>query len=270
MEGGKPVAGRIEASAGACGPCGRLVRRCVKDLPQQWLRLRASLGESRVLVSGGRRPRPGSSAPINLGTDALMRDIVRALQDAAALVGPELNVAVTDISSNPSSVVEFRAMTRASDLVAPHVDRLLVLDGGAEVAEVLVRLHGRCVKQLGEDRQRERLHLPCPLCSRQALVKEVQDRRGWASGPEATPQVVRCMMCNEQWAEAEYEWLSKIVISERDEQQMLKWLLAELNWKFNDAQRKLEKLEMLAELTPKDLEGIDAAAVVAMVKEIVS
>jgi len=264
VQSGVRVAGGIEASAGLCGGCSRLVRRCVGELPGQWLQLRASLGESRVLVGGGgRRPKPGASVPINLGTDALMRDIVRVLHDGAVLLAPVLNVVVPVLLCNPSSVSEFRGMSSAVDLLRPNVERLAVVDGGVEVAKRIVHQHRRAVRQLGESPQREMLHLPCPRCGRQLLVREVQDRRGWSSGGGETPEVVRCLGCQEEWTESEYAWLSRMVISERDESDVLKWLVAEAQW-------KLGRLERLASLSAEDLEGIDAAAVVAMVREIVA
>ena len=265
VEGGKRVGKPIEASYGLCRACRRRVERCVADMPEQWLRLRSTLGESRALVGGGRRPKPGSSTPINLATDALMRTMVEVAHDALDLVGPQMNVGVPALPANPATGVQLSTLSMFAHLVGPNVERLALVEGGVEVANAVVTQHRRAVRQLGEARQRERLHLPCPRCGQQALVREVVDRR-WSS--DGTPEVVRCLGCREEWSEAEYAWLSRIVISERDEQNVLKWLLAELNWKYNEAQGKLEKLEALAGLGPGDLDGIDAPAVVAMVREI--
>jgi hypothetical protein len=271
-EGSRRVGALIEVPVGLCRPCERLTARAVRVLPRQWLQLKCSLGESRSSVVSGRRPKPGSSVPLNVGTEALMRDVVRAMHDAARLVGEQARVDVPVLPANPSSVREFRVLTSAAALVGNRVGVLAASAAGLDAARVLVVSHRRCVRQLGEDRQQERLHLPCPQCGRQSLVREVVDRRGWSSGGVGTPEVVRCLGCREEWSESEYRWLSQLVLAdakEREEQDVLRWLLAEVNHKFNEAQDKLERLERLAALEPDDLVGIDASAVVAMVREIV-
>ena len=264
----------VEVADEPCRGCEGRFRRCVGGLPVQWLRLREALGESAAVVGGGRRPKPESSLPINVGADALMKTISRRLYDAAVLVGEDLNVELPRLPTNPGSLFEYRMVVRCVALVKDHVGELVSTAAGCEVAVALVRAYTRSERHLGEAALRERLHMPCPKCGQQCLVRETLDRVVWSSGAaeRVTPQVVRCLVCREEWDESQYRWLSRMVLSEheRKEQKVLEWLLAEVNWKFNDAQEKLAQLERLAGLSAEDLEGIDAAAVVAMVREILA
>lgn len=270
IEDGRRAPARIDMPHGLCDSCARWVRHSLKALPQDWLKLKLTIGESRTQIGGGRRPKPESRVLLNTGTDAMMRDIVSLCTWAVKTVAPVLRIMSEVVPPNPSSVVEYRVITRAVALVSDNVTKLVTVADGVEICEQIVLLHRRAVRQLGETEQREKLALPCPSCGRQSLVREVQDRRGRESvGGVATPEVVRCLSCeggpnrDGTWSESDYRWLSTMVLSEREEANVLRWLLAEANW-------KLERLGRLAQLEAKDLDGIDAPAVVAMVREIVT
>jgi hypothetical protein len=253
LEGGRRAPATMDQPTGLCRSCQRYVAHSMEKLPGDWCRLKLTLGEFQVSAGGGgRRPKPGSRVPLNVGTDSLMRDIVSVCAWAADAVEPALGVRAGMPLRNPSSIVGYKTITRAVGLVSHHVEKLLEAGDGVEICEQIVLLHRRAVRQLGETEQRERLHLPCPSCGRLSLVREVQDRRGreLVAGVE-TPEVVRCLSCDGgpnrdgTWTETEYQWLSTMVLSEREEHNVLKWLLAEANW-------RLEQIGKVADIMAND------------------
>lgn len=228
----------LEQQLGLCDPCQRWVRSAMRQLPGDWCKLKLTIGESRAPLRGGRRPKPGSRVPINVGADELMRQIVTAAWDAGALVAAELNARWPWIRQTRSSVHDYQLLVAAERLASPNVGALISNPAGIGVALLITHLHRRVAQQVGETMQRERKHLPCPSCGAQALVQEVQDRRGHVSASDgsATPEVIRCLACDGgpnrdgTWTETEYEWLAQMVLSEREEHNVLKWLLAEAQW----------------------------------------
>ncbi|PKQ59740.1 hypothetical protein B5566_02545 [Mycobacterium sp. MHSD3] len=242
VEDGRRRAALLTTPTGLCEGCQRWVRASMRALPDDWLKLELTIGEHRALVGDKtRRPRPGSKVPINVATDDLMRRIVEAAHTAAALVAKTTGARWRGYPRSTTTGRDYRLVQAAARLVAERVDVLIAAeDGGLDAAIRIVDLHRQAVQQLGETRQRERQHLPCPSCGVQALVREVQDRRpAYSSGPHdgrQTPEVIRCLACDGgpngdgTWTETEYRWLSTMVISEREEHNMLKWLLAEAQW----------------------------------------
>lgn len=233
---GKRVAAQLTTPTGLCQPCQRGIRRAMRELPADWCKLKLTIGESRAPIGGGgRRPKPGSRVPINTAADDLMRRIVYTAWDAALVVAFELNARWDWARASRSSGHDYKLLSAAVDLVAPNVDKLADVDPHAALRICL--MHRYATKHLGETRQLERKHLPCPSCGAQALVKEVQDLRGRQSidGIE-TPEVIRCLACDGgpngdgTWTEDQYRWLAKMVTSEREEHKVLKWLLAEAQW----------------------------------------
>ena len=231
---GKRVPALLKTPAGLCGHCLKIAASASAALPHDWCKLKVAIGESRRVVSESTsRPKPESKVLLNLESDALMQAIVSESIAAARLVSDRMNVRVL-LPRNRSSAVAYRCLVRAVRLVVPNVEMLAGDEDGALLVLRLVELHRRVVSHLGETAQRERLHLPCPSCSRSALVREVQDRRGreLVDG-SSTPEVIRCQSCQNIWSESEYQWLSQMVRSEREEYNMLKWLLAEANWRLS-------------------------------------
>lgn len=233
---GQRIPAQLTTEDGLCKPCQRWVRTAIRNLPGDWCKLKLTIGESRSPIRGGRRPKPGSRVPINVSTDELMRHIVAACNYAAELVAAELNTEWRWYGRATTSAHDYRLLVAAELMVSPHVDKLAEADTAAALR--LADLHRRVTQQLGETRQRERQHLPCPSCGAQALVKEVQDRRRNVSAADgtATPEVIRCLACDGgpnrdgTWTEAEYQWLSRMVLDEREEMNLTKWLVAEANW----------------------------------------
>ncbi|OBJ19882.1 hypothetical protein [Mycobacterium sp. 1245801.1] len=236
---GKRVPAQLSTATGLCQPCQRWVRSSMRALPSDWCKLKLTIGESRAPVGGGgRRPKPGSRVPINTAADDLMRQIAGACDTAAVLVSDAVHTQWHFFGRPTGRDRDYRMIEKAVRLVAERVDTLVACGAiGIHAALRLAVLHRYATRHLGETRQREKQHLPCPSCGAQALVKEVRDLRGRGSvnGVE-TPEVIRCLACDGgpngdgTWTEAEYQWLSKMVLTEREEQDVLKWLLAEAQW----------------------------------------
>lgn len=234
---GRRVAAPITHATGLCDACRDWTQRSSRLLPHDWCKLKVTIGESRAPVSDKtRRPKPGPKVPLNVTNDALMRDMVDTANEAAEVVAAAMNVTWTRTGHtktgwSTSSWQDYRLLHRAVRLITGRVDKLLEAPEGVDIARRLVMLHRSTVRHLGETAQRERQHLPCPSCGANALVKEVQDRRGHESvaGVE-TPEVIHCMACEGTWTESEYQWLSTMVLSEREEHDVLKWLLEEAKW----------------------------------------
>ncbi|AER47643.1 DNA binding protein [Mycobacterium phage DS6A] len=233
---GRRLPALIADPPGMCEPCERAIAAALRALPGQWRKLELTLGESRAPVAGGRRPKPGSRVPINTNTDELMGQIAAACDDAGRIVAAALHTQWRPLNRARRTVRhEHSVIVAAAELVAPNVPALLDGGLGLGVARRIMHLHRRARHQLGETRQRERQHLPCPSCGAQALVREVQDRRRTTSAGDgsATPEVIRCLACNGgpnrdgTWTETEYTWLAHMVLAEREEIAVLKWLLAE-------------------------------------------
>lgn len=229
---------QLTTPVGLCESCQRWVGAALRALPGDWCKLKLTIGESRASVSGGgRRPKPGSRVPLNVSADELMRHMVLAAWDAGSHVAGELSSRWDWVRRPRSSAHDYRLLVAAELLVSPNVRLLAANQDGVRTALFLGHLHRRATQHLGETLQRERQHLPCPSCGAQALVKEVQDRRGRESvAGVQTPEVIRCLACDGgpnrdgTWTEAEYQWLSRMVLDEREEIAVLKWLLAQAEW----------------------------------------
>ncbi|PJE24747.1 MAG: hypothetical protein CK431_04425 [Mycobacterium sp.] len=237
---GRRLPALLTTAAGLCEPCRRWARRSVRALPTDWCKLKLTIGESRALVSDKtRRPKPGPKVPLNVASDALMGDIVDTASSAAAVVAFALNIARRRSGyAGGSSGHDYRLLFDSAELVSENIDQLTTTEDGLQYVRRMVMLHSSVRRHLGETMQRERQHLPCPFCGG-VVIKEVRDLRGRTSssikGTE-TPEIIRCTSCDNgpnqdgTWTEAEYRWLSTQVLSEREEINVLKWLLAEAQW----------------------------------------
>lgn len=235
---GRRQAAQLTTAVGLCDACRRWARRCVRELPTDWCKLKLTLGESRALIGDKtRRPKPGPKVPLNVASDALMGDIVDTASAAAEVVAAAINATRRRIGhAGGSSGHDYRLLADSAAIVAEHIDKLATDADGLHLTRRMCMLHSGVRRHLGETQQRERQHLPCPFCGG-VVIKEVRDLRGRTSinGTE-TPEIIRCTSCDNgpnrdgTWTEAEYQWLSKQVLSEREEINVLKWLLAEAQW----------------------------------------
>ena len=171
------------AGRGLCWPCERHGRWAIEQLPLDWRDLsdRLAPGSGGGVVSGSRTEAP---IPVNLGVDALMREI------AYALTAWEIRVRdVAHLSDAPARGVRDQvAVPRAAAILAAHFPVLLALpfegympydstapvdeDGPGAVVE-LTSLHHRARTMLGLTVRRERRELPCPLipCERHGVER---------------------------------------------------------------------------------------------------
>jgi hypothetical protein len=244
----KVVAGKREPAllttrVGLCETCQRWARRCVRELPTDWCKLKLTIGENRTPAGEKpeRRPRPGPKVLLNVTNDALMRDIIDTANEAAEIVAAALSITRrrtghTRRGWSPSSQQDYQLLSACAGLIAENIAKLVADEDGLKLMRRMVLLHRTVVRHLGETLQREKQELPCPFCGG-VVVKEVRDLRSRSSinGTE-TPEVIRCTSCDNgpnrdgTWTEAHYRWLSAQVLSEREEIEVLKWLLAEKQW----------------------------------------
>lgn len=263
---GKRVAALLSKPEGLCEPCQAWVQRVLDDFPQQWLKLELTLGEHRAPHSERtRRPKPGSIIPLNVTTDELQHRVDDLLLNAALLVASEMKMKLRRYEGE-STIQVHRRIQRYATLVYTNLDKLLAAEPTNASVRGMVQLHSTIVRHLGETAQRERKHLPCPQCGAQGLVKEVQDNRGkeyHSDNVNETPEVVRCTNCDGAWSEEEYNWLSRIVLSEREEREMVEWLLAEARWERDYcawlAAERLWLLARAAVVTSMDVDEFESA-----------
>ena len=243
---GRRTAAVVADGRQLCESCTGEARRAFARLPHDWLKLKASLADTGGGAGEKVRSTPTPAAPINVAAEALMARIVDCVKRGDATVREVMGMDVM-AGSGRGSRAEYRFLTAATMRIVPNVDRLIGAPEGAywrghvglawsgvDVALMALDVRRRVRQHLGETRQREVLHLPCPRCNARALVREVEDRRRWTSATDgvATPEVIRCAACEGEWTEAEYRWLSRMVLSERERKEIrvLEWLLAEATW----------------------------------------
>lgn len=253
---GKRRPALLTTQAGLCEPCLRWVLRSLAEFPRDWWRLKAALGDRLKGSSDKITYTPTPTVPINVDTDALMCGLVdvaaQAAQATEAVTGIRRSGGVGRGFRSLSENAEF-AEKRFAEVIAGErgfamfsftgwdesgTVRQKVEINGFEIARRVVDLSAKVRGQLGESEKLRREPLPCPRCDTpRALVREVQDRRRWVSQTvpdgSATPEVVRCLSCGEQWSESDYKWLSRLVLGEKEGKQMLElsqWLVAEARW----------------------------------------
>ncbi|WP_301119817.1 hypothetical protein [Mycolicibacterium fortuitum] len=231
-----------------CDACLDWAARVLGWLPNDWLKLKLSLGDTGGAAGEKVHSTPTPAVPLNVAADELMGYVVDVIKQADATLRYEMGMDPVP-PVRRASPAEYRYIAEAVARIGPNVTRLADAPhrvwrnaaaaytrewSGPDVITRAIDVHDQVRVHLGHTVQRERKQLPCPRCKVRALVKEVQDRRrqvAYSSDPElATPEVIRCLACHSEWTEAEYAWLSKWVLSEREEMELLKWLLAEAQW----------------------------------------
>lgn len=233
-----------------CEACERWARRCLLDFPHAWCKLKLTLGERQSGAGSKVSYTPTPGVPVNVDADALMGVLVEvagwAAQAAADSTGASRSGGLGRGYASMCENVAF-AEVRFADMVACRTLAFKSWDesgtvpqkvelSGLDIARRIVDAAARSRSHLGESVRVRREPLPCPRCGTpRVLVREVQDNRGRVSASDgsATPEVVRCMACGEQWAEADYRWLSRLVLGEKEGRKMLElaqWLIAEARW----------------------------------------
>lgn len=111
--------------------------------------------------------------------------------------------------------------------------RELVHLTGIEVLERLTRAHHLTRKHLGHTKLRTKSTLPCDACGADTLGR---DDGTW---------VINCTTCKAKYTENELGFLVRMKIDEiqtKEENDMLRWLLAEAQWKLGRVQGVVESL----------------------------
>ncbi|URM86531.1 hypothetical protein PBI_HILLTOPFARM_90 [Mycobacterium phage Hilltopfarm] len=248
-----------------CDGCLLRVQRSVRYMAKDWLRLRNHLGHRATSdtdkVGGTRTP----GIPLNTQVEALMSRMVELAEHACAMVGKPVGA-----SRGRSEQRDAQVINHAAQYLTPRVGRLLevpptellvwapIPDGdsgwddkggqprervelsGLDIAAQIVRANRRVGQLLGKDRLRHHYALPCPA----------MDARGrycgaMTVGRDDGEARVNCTTCGASWTDAEYEFLSGLVLDEiklREENDMLRYLLAEAYWRLDTLQLRADAL----------------------------
>jgi hypothetical protein len=176
-----------------------------------------------------------------------------------------INVATEHVAAaDETTLMEARAGLERARLAAALCDdcngwsdhgqaRELAYLNGFEILEQLTRLHHLTRKHLGHTILRHHSTLPCDACGAATL--------GRADGT----WVIDCTTCGAKYTENELGFLIRMKIDEihtKEENDMLRWLLAEAQWRLDQIQAKVDVLRdddtiQLAGAGPIIIEAID-------------
>jgi hypothetical protein len=284
---GRKLGAVVEDERGFCRRCFGMVRAALREIEKDWDALGAAVGDhltgAEVHVSGSKDP----PMPLN-GTVMALRSTLSEWCEAALWMvaeplgidvrqrhkakgwpvkdGPVVAQAARVLPENIKLLLE--AETQPVAVWMPHATRWTTKDlDGHDVAMRLADLHREVNSVLGQTNPRVRLALPCPAFDCGA--------RGTMGIDNGTTDI-NCTACGGTWTQAEYDWLANLLISDEQEKEteMLKYLLAEAQWKLEvgawlvaERDHKLFQLGRLSRMTSADLAGIDGVAVVELMRE---
>lgn len=278
IENNTRVGAVIAEQRGLCRRCYGSVRRAVEAIEADWARLSAAVGEQTVTGAEHVSGTPGSPMPLNGAVLALRSSLSEWCEAALWAVAETLGIDVRTrhkakgwpVKERPVIVQAARALpANLKALLAAPMQPVSVWHGemdaaclwtaedmdGIDIALKLADLHRQVDLVLGETNPRKRLNMPCPVLDCGA--------RGTLGIDNGTDRV-NCTACGGSWTQAQYDWLANLLVSEhkKGEAQMLKYLLAEAQW-------KLHQIERLSRMTEDDLAGIDGYAVVELLRELI-
>lgn len=278
------VGAALTADSGPlCGGCYARLRSAIKGMPGDWLRLKASLGENLTDDAGGKVHLTRTPAiPLNTAVEALMCRIVEVAERAAEMVESELGIDVRPTSdyTDPRLASVDRAAKRLDTTLDVLLDieaqpmlvwgriptgddgwdeggdgqpRELVEMDGLDVAAQIVRVNREVGVRLGKAHLRHTSALPCDACGGHELGR---DDGTW---------VINCLRCGAKYSEDELGFLIRMKLSEiesKEENDMLRYLLAEAYWRLDSLQLRADALAdewdvlaaVLAENPDKSLE----------------
>lgn len=285
LVGGVKFGALIESQRGLCRRCFGMVRGAIGSIEGDYAKLNGAVGDhassGEVHVSGTREP----PMPLN-GTVLALRSTLSEWAEAAMwAVAEPLGIDVRERHKAKGwPVKDGPVITQAGRILPENLKLLLdapeqsvtvwVSTGfairdmdGIDIAMKLCDIHHEVNQVLGLTNPRIRLSLPCPKydCGTHGTV-----------GMDNGSTEITCTACGGAWSQAEYDWLSKLLITDEQEKEtaMLKYLLAEARWKTAVGQwlvaerdHKLLQLGRLSRMSAADLAGIDGAAVVNLVRE---
>ncbi|MFF5261341.1 hypothetical protein ACFY4C_20555 [Actinomadura viridis] len=207
-----------------CEACSDHIHACLKDLPTQYRDLAAHIGvktrADRPRVSGGGKT---SHIPLNLGVEALMRQIVEIILSWDERVRPPARLSELAAPNTAD------ALTPACEMLAAHTGVLLGLPdedmartmdlaraehlpqdatgwvhlsgewilyntalSGKDAGIEILNLHHRCLKVLGRTPQHQDLVTPCWECGERTTLRRHDGTAGLAD-------YVHCSHCGEQY-----------------------------------------------------------------------
>jgi ribosomal protein L37AE/L43A len=242
-----------------CPACHKAITDAVHQLPKDWGALRAALGDRPITDGPKISSTPTPPMPISVRKDALMNDIAETAIRAAEIVADALN---TDpparrppADAKPGSLAcrtfedtrahQLGALIAAVRMVEPNLNLLagaelsdhVIWDqrgehheitslSGIDVALDLADLHHQARAELGKTRLRHRYAMPCPHC-------------GGRVGRDDGQTIVDCDKCKSSWTEREYKFLAGLIVDERQDMEITKYLLAEAYSRLDDVHKRL-------------------------------
>ena len=281
-ENNKWVGATIDKPHGLCDRCLASVRHAYRQATQDYWDLDLNIGEKIVRADTGKvGGTPEPPMPLNGAILALQSTLSEYCEASVILVSERLNVTPERRQKKRGHPVrDYPPIVQARRIIPDNLDVLLEADAiefkrwdssgtsftaksisGIEAAIGLWKAHQQVEVVLGTQKKRTRLAMPCPVfdCGRKTL------------GIDSGSADITCTACGGRWTDREYQWLSNLLIEDiknKEDNEMLNWLLAEAKWKLEQAELKLGKFDQLTKLTKTDLEGIESWSVVAIVKEI--
>ena len=121
---GKRQPRETERADDLCQACLNHTTQRVEQLPEQWIRLHAMIGERHAGVDVNiRRPKPSGTVPLNLHVDTLLADIVTELTTAAEVIADKTNM------DNPTHTSPAKQVQACVRIVAPHIHTLIHASG---------------------------------------------------------------------------------------------------------------------------------------------
>lgn len=198
-----------------CATCLSRTTSTVERLPQQYLRLHHVIGERRAGVDPGiRRAKPGSTVPLNVGTDTLLGDILAGVTTAAEILADLMGM------DNPDHHPAERQVTACAAIIAPNLARLLTVGRvdvmfwtrsglgygittttGPLLAVGLDKLGARAHFALGMTRARSQRDLPCTRCRAKTIGR-------WAGSDDFD-----CLTCGSRFPEDDLRRQDKILLA---------------------------------------------------------
>ncbi|MDM2350555.1 Uncharacterised protein [Mycobacteroides abscessus subsp. abscessus] len=199
-----------------CRRCAADVRRAAEDLPGDYGRLQAAMGDGPAQGAPGPRVRGTASAPIPFNTryDALMSEIRAELVAATTRItvppeGADAHVVTTCARAVAANVPKLLGSPALPEEVWVNgIERRVMHRSGVTIALELVNLHRRCVAALGGDTDSSRIRLSygCASCGSPALVQQ---------GYQVT-----CPSCKKDWTDNAYAELNRELVRQKEQEEM--------------------------------------------------
>lgn len=258
--------GAVIADGQLCAGCMFRLGKSVRALTDDYERLAAVIGENHV--AGGDKVHLTQEAviPINVATEALMSRIVETATRGAEMVADAMNMGWPVWPANPRA-----ALTKAVRILEPTLAVLVEVgpqaafvwarvpsgdDGwdvngqptelvdlsGVDVAVSINEINRLVGVQLGKAKLRYQTWLPCPAWD----TKAKRYCGAFTVGRDDGADLFDCETCGTTWTEAEYGLLTGLLLGEieqLEENNMLRWLLAEAYGRLDEMQAMVARLD---------------------------